>query len=119
MKKKNGFTLVEVLGVIVILGLLALLVIPAIDKTVKESNQTLYQAQLSTIIEGAKNWSSDHINELPINNGSITVTLEILQAGGYVPLDIKNPITEQPFPSDLIVRITEKNSQYQYKVEDE
>ena len=41
MKRKNGFTLAELLGVITILGLLALLIIPAIDKTVKESNETL------------------------------------------------------------------------------
>lgn len=119
MKRKNGFTLAELLGVITILGLLALLIVPAIDAAIKKSNNTLYQAQLSTIIEGAKSWSGDHIQELPVNGGSITVTLETLKTGGYVPVNIENPKTEKPFPDSLVITITEKNSQYQYKIEDE
>ena len=117
--KKKGFTLAELLGVITILGLLALLIVPAIDKTIKQSNETLYQAQLSTIIEGAKEWSADHVSELPVNNGSITVTLSELKLGGYVPTDIKNPKTNELFSDDLTIKITEYNSQYKYKVEDE
>lgn len=117
MKKKNGFTLAELLGVITILGLLALLVIPAIDRTIKESNDTFYEAQLATIIDGARDWSADHINELPVNGASITVSLETLKSGGYVNANIKNPKTEEPFPGDLTVKITEKNSQYQYVIE--
>ncbi len=118
MKRKNGFTLAELLGVITILGLLALLIIPAIDKTVKESNETLYQAQLQTIIEGAKNWSSDHIGELPVDGGSITVTLFDLVSGGYVSKDMKNPITDDYFPDNLTIRITENSSKYKYEIED-
>lgn len=118
MKKEKGFTLAELLGVITILGLLALIIIPAIDKTIKNSNETLYQAQLSSIVEGAKSWSSDHLDELPVNGGSITVTLDTLKSGGYIPVDIKNPKTNELFSGDLTVRITEKNSQYQYKVEE-
>ncbi len=113
---KKGFTLAELLGVITILGLLALLIIPAVDKAIKESNKTLYQAQLNTIIEGAKEWSADHISELPVSGGSITVTLEDLKLGGYVVADIKNPKTEELFPDDLTVKITEHNSQYKYQV---
>ncbi len=118
MKKRNGFTLAELLGVITILGLLALLIIPAIDKTVKNSNETLYQAQLSTIVESAKSWSADHITELPVNGGSINITLDTLKTGGYITIDIENPKTKQPFDGNLNIKITEKNSQYQYKVMD-
>lgn len=118
MKKRNGFTLAELLGVITILAILALLIIPAIDKTVQNSNKTLYQAQLSTIIEGAKTWSADHVSELPVNGASITITLRTLKEGGYVPVDIKNPITDEPFEDNLEITITEKNSQYKYKVEE-
>lgn len=118
MKRKNGFTLAELLGVITILGLLALLIVPAIDKTLQDSNKTLYQAQIESIKDGAKDWSSDHLNELPVNGGSITVTLSDLIAGGYVSSDIKNPITDEYFPSSLTVKITEQNSKYKYEVEE-
>lgn len=115
---KKGFTLAELLGVITILGLLALLIVPAIDKTIKESNETLYQAQLGTIIEGAKEWSADHVSELPVSGGSITITLLELKSGGYIPTDIKNPKTEELFSDDVTVKITEHNSQYKYQVID-
>lgn len=113
---KKGFTLAELLGVITILGLLALLIVPAIDKAIKESNETLYQAQLNSIIGAAKEWSADHVGELPVNGGSITVTLLELKSGGYIAVDIKNPKTEELFSDDLIVEITEHNSQYKYQV---
>jgi len=113
---KKGFTLAELLGVITILGLLALLIVPAIDKAIKESNETLYQAQLNTVIDGAKEWSADHISELPVNGGSITITLADLKMGGYIAADIKNPKTEELLSDDLTVKITEHNSQYKYQV---
>lgn len=119
MKRQKGFTLAELLGVITILGLLALLIIPAVDKAIKNSNETLYQAQLSTIIEGAKSWSSNHLSELPVNGASIVVTLDTLKSEGYIPVDIENPITGELFPGTLTVRITEKNSQYLYQIEGE
>lgn len=114
--KKKGFTLAELLGVITILGLLALLIVPAVDRAIKESNETLYQTQLNMIIDGAKKWSADHIHDLPVSGGSITVTLSELKSGGYVTVDIKNPKTEEYFPDDLVVKITEHNSQYKYQV---
>ena len=37
MKKKNGFTLVELLAIIIILGIIAIITVPIITKTLKES----------------------------------------------------------------------------------
>ena len=78
----------------------------------------LYQAKLSKIIEGAKEWSADHVSELPVSGGTITVTLADLKSGGYIPTDIKNPKTEELFSDDVTVKITEHNSQYKYQVID-
>lgn len=116
MERRKGFTLAELLGVITILGLLAILLIPAIDKAIRGGNETLYQAQISTIIEGAKEWSADHVASLPVNGESIFVTLKELKEGNYIPIDIKNPKTNTLFSDKIVVKITEKESQYQYKV---
>lgn len=42
MKNKNGFTLIEMLAVIVILGLLLSIAIPAVTKTIEKSRRKAY-----------------------------------------------------------------------------
>ena len=37
MNKKNGFTLIELMGVVTILAILSLIIVPIIDKNVKKS----------------------------------------------------------------------------------
>lgn len=114
---KKGFTLAELLGVIVILSLIALVVLPAIDNSLKESKETMYQSQLNTIREAAKTWASDHVEELPsTTNASITVTLADLKTGGYIDQDIKNPKTESLFADTLYVRIRYFENDYEYTV---
>lgn len=115
--KKNGFTLAELLGVIVVLSLIALVVLPAVDKSLKESKETMYQTQINTIKEAAKTWASDHVEELPsTENGNITVTLGELKTGGYVENDIKNPKTKALFPDTMVVRISYIGNDYVYQV---
>ena len=65
MKNKNGFTLVELLAVIVILSLLALLTSTAVTKLVKDSKEDLYQTQIELIKASAEAWGADNIYKLP------------------------------------------------------
>ena len=43
---KKGFTLVELLAVITLLGLLSLIVVPVVDKIIKDNKEKLYQTML-------------------------------------------------------------------------
>ena len=76
MKKKNiGFTLVEVLGILVILGAVALLSFPAVDRYLKKREE-MYDTHVNNIILSAKHWGSDNEVLLPKNNGqTIEITL--------------------------------------------
>ena len=47
--KKNGFTLIEILGVITLLALLSVIVLMVVDNSLKNSKETLSQAQLDNI----------------------------------------------------------------------
>lgn len=58
MKNKNGFTLVEILGVITILSVLALIAIPTIDNIVTKNREKLYDSQIRTIEDGLKTWAN-------------------------------------------------------------
>lgn len=113
--KKKGFTLSELLGVITILGLLALIVIPLVDKSMKEGKEELYASQIKSIEAAAKAWGIDHIDELPEENGSKNITLSRIQQDGYIESDIENPKTGEPF-SDLQIKITSHGTYYSYEV---
>lgn len=115
----GGFTLAELLGVITLLAILAIIVIPAIEKTLKEGKDDLYISQIKSIESSAKMWGTDHLDSLPNKDESITIILQTLQQDGYIAEDIENPKTEEPFDPNLQIRITNHGNYYTYKVIEE
>lgn len=61
---KNGFTLVEILAVIVLLGIVGTLVGTNILKTFRENKVKIYEENLTLAMQAAKTWGSDNINSL-------------------------------------------------------
>ena len=59
MKNKRGFTLIELLAVIVILGLLAVLIIPKVNRTVKESRNSVNMNSAYNLVRTADNYYLD------------------------------------------------------------
>ena len=55
--KTLGFTLVELLAVIVILGVLALITFPIIDGTIKNSKEKALASTIKSIEDAAYNYS--------------------------------------------------------------
>ena len=51
--KNKGFTLVELLGVVVILVVIFLLVFPSVNKILFTSKKTVYQTQINKILNAA------------------------------------------------------------------
>ena len=102
---KKGFTLAELMGVIVILGIIATIVTLAIDSSIKNSRYETCLVQEKNIIEGAKAWSVDNWKELP-NLGKPTVTISLLdlEKGGYVEEGLISPMTQKAY-SDTSVKI--------------
>ena len=103
--KKKGFTLAELLGVITLLGLLALIVIPIVDKTLKEGKDDLYESQIKMIEASAQMWGNDNLDLLPEN--------------GYLDEEIKNPKTGKSFEGSLQIKITGHGTYYTYEVMDD
>ena len=54
MQKKNGFTLVEVLAVIVILGIVMIIAVPAISKYILKSDKSVYASDVQAYIESIR-----------------------------------------------------------------
>ena len=113
---KKAFTLVELVGAIVILGIIAIIAIPLIDKNLKENKEKAYLTQIESIKESTKNWAANNTKLLPELGESYTITLNHLQTGGYIG-KIIDPRTEEPFSRNVKVIIKNTNSGYVYMVD--
>ena len=115
MKNKKGFTLVEILAVIIILAVIALLVSPMIIGNINDSREKLYDTQIDNIKSAARNLMID----LEINNDETLIfTLEELKRAGYLEEDLQNPKTNKPFNNCLTIVVSKKNDLYNYEIVD-
>lgn len=88
MDKKNktkGFSLVEILAAIVILGLLSTIAIASVNYILQKAEKEYYKSQKDEIILAAKSYTQDNRNSLPKRVGMRTeITLSTLQAKKYI-----------------------------------
>lgn len=115
---RNGFTLAELLGVIVILGIIAVITTSAVGRSLRNSHYETCLAQEKNIIEGAKTWAIDYAKELPSAGGTKVLLLKELQDNGYVEDELKNPMTSEVYSAGTKVKIYSSNgTSYEYTVE--
>ena len=83
-KRIKGFTLVELLAVIVILSLLLLVTVTTVSSQFKNSKDDLYDTQLNNIKLAAEMWGSDNKTKLNSISDCVSLTLGYLKEEGYV-----------------------------------
>ena len=95
-KKQGGFTLLELLIVIVIIGILALLIIPNITSAPKKARDTKRKTDVTTVRKSLEEYFVNN-NVYPSSSGSLGASgvLAELQAGSApilktIPTDPKN-----------------------------
>ena len=115
--KKKGFTLVELLAVIIILSLVLVIAVPSVNKYIKQSKEKAYDAQISTIIEAAQAYASTNLELLPNReNISVKVTLGQLKSSGLIKEEVKNPNDDKYFDDALTIEIKKNKENYIYEV---
>ena len=118
-EKKKAFTLIELMGVLVIVGILTVILVPVINNTIKNKEQDLYNQQIELIKLSAKNLASDNEYILPEEVGEeIFITLGQLRAMGYAEETIINPLTKENFPNSMIVMVIKRELDYDYEIMD-
>ena len=117
---KKGFTLVEMLAVITLLGLLALVIIPASEAIIKNSKNYSYNIQIQNIKNAMKNYASSNAFSMPTVNGDyVELTLGDLKREGFLEKEFKNPKNEKCFSDNIVLRITRVKNNYKYTIESE
>lgn len=94
MRNERGLTLVELLAVIVILGIIAAIAVPAIGNIIEKSKVEAHNANVTMINNAMKLYKIDH-------SGAEPSTLEELE--GYVELPLIDPCTREPYPDSTQV----------------
>ena len=113
---KKGFTLAELMGVIVIMAAIALIIIPVVDKQLREGKNEIYNDAIDSIKDSMNLFMTDKKLEL---NESMTVTLYQLKQAGLIDLDVKNPTNGELFANDMLITATNENGIINYNVDTE
>lgn len=81
LMNNKAFTLVELIGVIVIIGLMATFVIPEVNKSLKQGSEKANEQTKNSIVLSAKNYFIE-------NKGKTCVKVSDLQSNGYIDIDL-------------------------------
>lgn len=112
---KKGFTLVELIGVIVILGVLSLIAVPTVLSSIQNSKAKAYDVSIKNIKMALQSWKNSNYQLLPIEGETIYLTIFQLKQEGYLDNNFSNPVTEEEWSNDMELTISNNNG-YQYNV---
>ena len=115
--KKNGFTLIEITAVILLLSLLIIFVVPNVQKTISNSKAKVCSSIITSIEDAANNYTylyAGIIDSEISNNEYFEIELIDLQREGLLKVDIKNPYTNEIISNTNKVKITKNGNVYNY-----
>ena len=113
--KNRGFTLVELLGVIVILSIIAVITVPLVQRTILENTEEVYNDQVLSFERAARNYTNSAVYNMTRCEPSCSISLKELQEKGYLPSgDIINPKTDEKFDMENVVDITYSGKKFSY-----
>ena len=118
---KNGFTLFEILTVVVIISVLGVSGIIAFNKSIKIQNQKKYDILISQIIEATKVLVETDPDKLAIIDsvGYLVVTVGDLQEKSLIGENLINPVTRETISTSNYVRVSKNASEeliYTYNI---
>lgn len=114
--KEKGFTLIELIGVIVLLAIIILITYPSIVNIIKKSNNKIDSATSALIISGAKNMVDENKNSYPLTNGNVyCVTIKSLINKGYIISDLETG-NGNKINTDRYVMIKVNSNKYKYTI---
>jgi prepilin-type N-terminal cleavage/methylation domain-containing protein len=79
--KNKGFTLVELMSVIIILAIVALITVPVVLGIVKDNDRKALEQSVNGLVEGAKIYNARNLNSelqtFDLSDSSVITTLDI------------------------------------------
>ena len=113
---KRGFTLVELLCVIVIIAIISLITFPKITRHINNAREELYITQIKNIEKIGERWAldnADYLDKFHINDTFIS--LNLLRGQKYLEYDdILNPKTKESMEGCILINYSNNKYSYEY-----
>ena len=107
--KKSGFTLIELIGIVVIIGLILLVAVPTINDVIERSEENKKQEALNNIYMATENYlmaNYDEYSSLDNIGASEYIYVMDLINQQYMDIDELNPNDDESFDSKDVVKVT-------------
>ncbi len=107
--KKSGFTLIELIGIVVIIGLILLVAVPTINNVIERSEENKKQEALNNIYMATENYlmaNYDEYSSLDNIGASEYIYVMDLINQQYMDIDELNPNDDESFDSKDVVKVT-------------
>ena len=112
--KKNGFTLIEILAVVVILAAIMIVVGPKVMNIFSSSKQKAYDEQVSILIKETKKYATEFSYDMIWSGNTSNVTIDNLYSAGYIKEYPRDPFTNRSFTGASYITITKVGNSYTY-----
>lgn len=114
---KKGFTIIEIIGVIIVLGLIALLAFPPMLNMVKNSENDIDEATKTLIYTASSQYTAKYMNDFPKVTGNVyCITINDLVKETY----LSSTIVNDDISLDTKIKITISNdNKYEYIIDNE
>jgi len=116
---RKGFTLVEIMAVIVIFGLLISIIVPIVSNLLKDSEDTLHDEQIDMVVKASQKYMVEHSELLPEGSDYSAVYIDDLINSGVIDNDkVIDPKTKEELEGCVIVNYNDSFNQYEYNYRD-
>ena len=116
LKRKEGFTMVELLSAVVILGVLTVIGFASVNMLIDKSKQNQLEHQKSTLQMSAESYLQANRVELPVSIGQTNyITAKELKNMNYIKEDIYNGNGESCMKNSYVKVTKESSSKYTYE----
>lgn len=111
---KNGFTLVELLSILVILTVLSIIVIPEIKESIDNAKNNAYDNQVDTIKKATDSYFMSSSYDITSEDEKVIYLDDVLKSGYIEDKDIINPISNEEMTGCVLVTLRSNQYHYQY-----
>mgnify|MGYP005774564877 CR=1 FL=1 len=117
---KRGFTLVELIGVVVILALVALLAFPPLLKSINNKKNQISDASKEILYSATDSYVKSNKDTFPLYNGNVyCTTIDILVKEELLPTKVYDSVSGDEIPLNSKIEIKVENNEYKYNLNNE
>lgn len=127
MKNSKGFTLVELMAVIIILAIILTLVVPKVFKSIQESKKRACNIQMEYITDAASTYFTKYryntadngitYDEAAKSSNGVDITLAMLNSASLLKGQVSNPVTDNELqPENTKVNIKNVDEVFTYSL---